>query len=172
MMTFALLTADSTAYKTMDEIPGACTPSPLIADNGRCMFSYQCASGFCCPFFKSCLGDNGYTPLSADAVMADPLRMKMMWTSEYGGEADCGKAADQTCDVCDMRECSSMQTCDMCITVDAGEGPKPMLEGNDFNFPPYDIADPKCKCHADFIAAFQAGTWVEGCAASGGSPSP
>lgn len=171
-MTLLVMTGVS-GYKSIEDIPNSCTPSPLVPDNGRCLFSYQCASGFCCPFFKSCLGDDGYEPLSADAVAADPLRKKMMWTPEYGGEATCGSDTG-SCDICAMRGCT---TCDQCITVDAGDGAKPMLEGNDFNFPPYDIADPGCKCHADFIAAFKAGTWVEGCgggateaAADGASP--
>eukprot|EP00746_Dinoflagellata_sp_MGD_P142426 gnl/MRDRNA2_/MRDRNA2_75388_c0_seq2.p1 gnl/MRDRNA2_/MRDRNA2_75388_c0~~gnl/MRDRNA2_/MRDRNA2_75388_c0_seq2.p1 ORF type:complete len:225 (+),score=47.32 gnl/MRDRNA2_/MRDRNA2_75388_c0_seq2:89-763(+) len=170
VMSAIILTGVSSGYKTMDEIPDSCTPSPLVPNNGRCMFSYQCASGFCCPFFKSCLGDNGYEPLSPDAVMADPLRKKMMYTAEYGGEASCGKDPSAVCDVCDMRECSAAMTCDMCITVDAGDGAKPMLEGNDYNFPPYDIGHEKCRCHADFVKAFEAGTWVEAC--GGGSPAP
>jgi hypothetical protein len=162
--------AAAAGFKKMEDIPDSCTPDPLVPDNGRCLFSYQCASGFCCPYFKSCLGDNGYEPLPQSAVEADPLRLKMMYTSEYGGEATCG-SANGICDVCDMRDCSQQQTCDMCITVDAGDGAKPMLEGNDYNFPPYDIGDEKCRCHADFVAAWEAGTWVEGCS-GGGSPSP
>merc|ERR1719160_1051508 len=93
-----------------------------------------------------------------------------MWTPEYGGEATC-ETTTGSCDLCAMRECSAAQTCDMCITVDAGDGAKPMLEGNDYNFPPYDIGHEKCRCHADFVAAWEAGTWVEGCS-GGGSPSP
>lgn len=167
VMIMQCATVAMASYTTIADIPDSCTPSPLVPDNGRCIFSFQCASGFCCPFFKSCLGNDGYTPLASDAVEADALRKKMMWTSAYGGEADCGKSSDQTCDVCAMRECSQAMTCDMCSEVNG----QPLFEGNDWGMPAWNIADPKCGCHPDFVAAFQAGTWVEGCTGTGSGSS-
>lgn len=163
--------AAGAGFATIEDIPDACTPSPLVANNGRCLFNYQCASGFCCPFLKSCLGDNGYEPLSAESVEADPLRKKMAWSTEYGGEADCGK---DVCDICAMRECSQAMTCDMCITLNAGDGAKPMTISSaaEYGVPPYDIGDAKCGCHKDFVAAWKAGTWVAECGSKSGGAAP
>eukprot|EP00747_Dinoflagellata_sp_TGD_P162549 gnl/TRDRNA2_/TRDRNA2_180256_c0_seq1.p1 gnl/TRDRNA2_/TRDRNA2_180256_c0~~gnl/TRDRNA2_/TRDRNA2_180256_c0_seq1.p1 ORF type:complete len:345 (-),score=59.96 gnl/TRDRNA2_/TRDRNA2_180256_c0_seq1:209-1243(-) len=138
-------------YAKRSDIPGACVPSPKVPDNGRCLFGDQCASGFCCPFFKSCLGNEGYTPLPYEVVKEDPIRFEIMWAPECG---------DSGCDVCDMRDGSAGF---MCKEVDMGNGAGPVLAGNPFGLDPYDITNPECKCDDRFNAAFLAGTWVKEC---------
>ncbi|CAD7968178.1 unnamed protein product [Amoebophrya sp. A25] len=36
-------------------LPSACTPSPPLPVGGLCVYGYQCASQFCCPYLKVCL---------------------------------------------------------------------------------------------------------------------
>mmetsp|Transcript_53333 Transcript_53333/g.114602 ORF Transcript_53333/g.114602 Transcript_53333/m.114602 type:complete len:213 (-) Transcript_53333:49-687(-) len=156
----AWLAAAGPPWASRSAIPGGCVPTTKVPDNGRCLFSDQCASDFCCPFFKSCLNPS----LSGNAVvnMGDTLRSAMIWGQ--GGAKTASYQGSGSADVCGDRPSGSGQT----DTSDPGRcgevgingaAPTPILEDSGV-LVAYDLTHTSCNCDSRFIAEYSAGTWV------------
>lgn len=70
-------TCDFTTDKkcAITDYKSSCTPSPLRARGETCVYGFQCASAFCCPYLKICLTSSTDGIQEADVVDADARAM-------------------------------------------------------------------------------------------------
>jgi hypothetical protein len=66
-------TCDFTTDKkcAISDYTSSCTPSPLRARGETCVYGFQCATSFCCPYLKICLTDSTDGIQSADVADED-----------------------------------------------------------------------------------------------------
>lgn len=130
-------------WAILSDVPDSCVPHQLKPRQGRCLFSYQCATGFCSPALKVCLS-NEDDHLSAAAVQADPLLKHILWD---------GCPSLQGCRTCEFFP-RSLEDHQRCAT-------DPFDPGHP-NLGLFDLALPQCGCDEDFLDLVQAQKWV-GC---------
>lgn len=136
----------------LDEVPGSCLPKSLVPRYGRCLFGYQCVTGFCSPFLRVCL-ESDEDNLPRRAVRADGALWRIMWQSCKGRHKDC-----RTCEFSPR----SLEDFEVCSEDPFSPG-RPSLSL-------FDPSDPTCGCHEDFVSHYRAETWVD-CSGGGGQAS-
>ena len=143
--------------KLCGKIPDSCTPKDKtgvekkVGKFGRCLASSQCQSGmYCCPYFKSCLPNDG-TPLSGNWLKEhDKERFDMI----YGAKRPCKKS---WCDVCGVRgEKPTLGLCNS-FSMNGKEGFK-TTDGSFWQA--YDPTNKRCACQAAFLEKWRLGQWV------------
>lgn len=118
-------------------------PSALVPRYGRCLFGYQCATGFCSAFFRVCLA-NDRDKLPPRLVQADRHLKRILWQTCKGRHKDC-----RTCEF-SPRNLEDFQVC----AEDPFSPGRPSLSL-------FDPSDPTCGCHDDFVNLYRAEAWVD-----------
>ena len=113
--------------------PSSCTPSSKLEHGSLCAYGYQCKSSFCCPRLRVCLTDS--------STSVSPGQIKAQVKSSEADKAisiaftDGGTCADPW---------SNPNAC-----MQTSEG-KPLSQWD----------QSKCGCKEEYMAMYQAGTWV------------
>mmetsp|Transcript_38603 Transcript_38603/g.111366 ORF Transcript_38603/g.111366 Transcript_38603/m.111366 type:complete len:326 (-) Transcript_38603:114-1091(-) len=150
-------------WESREAIPSACLPKVLVPEGGRCLFDDQCATGYCCPYLRSCLMTTlQYTKVSA---MGDDLRLALIW-GEGGARANTGGMTHDTSaaggtDICNRVNAASQDfgRCNPYMTSVTGP-PTIALQDSGSFIKAFDLTNPQCECDARFQAAVLADSWT------------
>lgn len=146
----ALLLGTAAAdWASRDAIPSGCLPATKVQNGGRCLFSDQCASDWCCPYFKSCLGS-----MSASVVSNDPVRSAIMY-GVGGAQSGMQRAGNTGHDVCSSKANADIGLCN----AEVGNPVTPSLTAGSWDVP-YDITHADCNCDSRMVEQYNAGTWT------------
>jgi hypothetical protein len=132
---------------------------PRLAQGRACAFSFQCATGFCCPYLKVCMVDSTTPRWGTDRPFSD-LVYPAGFTPDSLGDNVCNPSSNSpVCMECVRGCCTGAGGCQapnyFCrvATKVGGWDFDEVLPG-----PDYDLT--QCNCHSKFIELFNAGTWV------------
>mmetsp|Transcript_60288 Transcript_60288/g.108557 ORF Transcript_60288/g.108557 Transcript_60288/m.108557 type:complete len:393 (+) Transcript_60288:59-1237(+) len=128
--TATTVAATSGVTATPAPLPSACYPSVLLPVGGLCVYGYQCESKFCCPRMKVCLASSSGSVRTSDIKVSADMKDVVLGIV-FG---------DGTCK--DPWSSSSK-----CMQTNSGQP----LSGWDQG---------ACQCSEEYMARYNAGTWV------------
>ena len=128
----------------LSDLPSSCTPSVLRARGETCVYPFQCASGFCCPYLRICLV-SATDAIKDEDIKDEDVREQLM----KGGN-------NQTCGLAEVK--ANTNACNCQTTGPNGEAGYPCIT---------DVDVSKCGCQDFYLNRYAAGTWIPGC---GGGP--